>query len=99
LKTKEELLALLEEESKHKFEPKVITSDEYTVLFETSSFKCPIGLKRCCGGKRCPPKPDDIHEDYYEECVQAITARQTIKAILDGKIFVLNNNHGWEMPG
>ena len=95
---REELLRKLEEENRKPKDPLIISSDEHKAIFELSLFKCPIGLKEFCGGKRCPPKPGNIHEDYYEECKKSNRAKQALIDIQNGKIFVFNGGK-WRLPG
>ena len=94
-----ELLIKLDEEMRKPHKPKLISSDEYRTLFEMAQFKCPANLRHFCGGHRCPPRPDNIHEDYYEECCQSNKAKNLLMDIQNGKIVVLNGNSGWRIPG
>lgn len=96
---REELLKKLEKESLKPENPLFISSDEYKAIYEISQFRCPMELKIFCGGKHCPPKPDDPNEDYYEECKKANRAKQAMIDIQNGKIFVFNGVGGWRMPG
>jgi len=96
-KTKEELLQRLAEEDK-KPRP-TITFDEYVSYKEKSLFRCPLGREpRDCDGKICPTRPDNIHEDYFEECINARRSRNRLNQVLNGEICVTNGNSGWEIP-
>lgn len=75
-KTREELMVQLHEELARPEKPEIITMDEYKYLFEVASFECMRNRDpRFCDGRSCPPKPDDIRDDYYDECVDARSAR------------------------
>ena len=81
-------------------EPETIIVDEYRVLRELASFECPRKRDpRICDGRSCPTKPDNIHDDYYDECVDARWARLRLSDIAKGKIIVhVDRGDGFEVP-
>jgi len=96
-KTKEELKQRLKEADEKP--PIVITFDEYATYQEKTLFECPIGRDpRDCDGKPCPTRPDNPHEDYFDECACARRSRSRLRQVLNGKIVVSNGNGGWEIP-
>jgi len=98
--SREEVFEYYRELKENPLPSEQITTDEYRRYFELSTFKCPRGWKpQGCNSYQCPTKKDNIWEDYYDDCTTARNARLKLKAILKGKIMIVNGiGNGWEIP-